>query len=82
MSEPKLCRDCRHARPFNNMFAWLRGERWRLARCRAELEFPNRQLTDGLVRRDDMGFCAVARIHDDDCGPEGKLFEPKQGRGA
>ena len=76
--DPRLCRDCRWVKPT----AWwdmpFLLDRYRFAKCqRPEAVFIPRQVNSvsGRVSSGEQHYCETMR--DFDCGPSGKLWEPR-----
>ena len=73
--ETRFCRDCRHARrgfwgglTALGSYRYARCGRTPIARCDALVEGG----TDSLL------FCSTNRSRSGDCGPSGKMWEPKR----
>lgn len=67
---PKFCKDCKHAKLYGwRILTYTSGDSYY---CRAQAYPPNLVTGKILLRR-----CLIARSDMQACGPEGKLFEPK-----
>lgn len=80
-----FCRDCRHCKPDMNYSRWSWREMklspsriaYDFADCMASaIEWPP-NLVSGKTPKPSMTYCDIMRREDRPCGPEGKLFQPK-----
>lgn len=64
---PKLCKDCKHFRPFTQRVLFITFRSKDLAKCAVS----GINLSTGEPRK----FCDLERDYGDACGREGKLWE-------
>lgn len=64
---PKLCKDCKHVRPFTQRFLFWTFKDMTLAKCAAA----GIDLCTGGPRK----FCDIEREFGEKCGRDGKLWE-------
>lgn len=68
----RICADCIHSSPATSWQNPPEGE----PECHHELAFMFRSLTTGVASYD---LAMVMRSRDRECGPEGRLWQPKAG---
>ena len=62
----KLCKDCKHFRPFVYHVLFFKMTRNQYAKCAAKPD---------PIDGEPKAFCDIERMKYNDCGPEGKKWE-------
>jgi hypothetical protein len=76
MSGVPLCRDCKHAR--RNWIHWPGVRQWRYALCtQLIIRQPTVDIVSGEIEPVEYAYCVSSRGIGQECGPDGKLFEPR-----
>ncbi len=83
VAKMKICKNCKHCVPDPSFIFIFSQNKWQYAKCAKTKEVAPAKpdILDGSMGKEivRMDYCSVERVgwQSDDCGPEGKHYEPK-----